>query len=484
MNMRRPVVLIPISQHFTLRYLTLTPLFETLRKSLDCRLALGWSDEELAAEMESGGAPCHAMPRLECQPVYRAFRNWALAMWEADMGSPTPAIDRRRMRAINRSARFRFYYWRNDVRDAAARACARVRPLRRAVEAMEDRLFRSSSNRHAFARLIEQVRPDIVLSITPFVSSEAVLCRVARDMGVKVVASVLSFDNLTSRGKIEVAFDHYGVWNAFMQREAVRIYGVDEKQVEIVGAPQMDFYGWRDFLPPRTQWLAEWGLEAGRPVVLFGAGPPNITTVEPAILGELDRIVDSWPAAARPQILLRLHPVDDRGRWTDSLRKCRHVTVASSWRVRDNHAGRIALEDVRALASTLAYTSVHVSTSSTMSLDGAIFDKPQIGLAYDPGGDPQLDRAMRELYEREHFQPLTRSGAIRLVRSSDELAEALRDSLAYPEQGRAERGALTRQLLGVPVGSAATAVAGMVLRVAGLEKSVEIPKGHSTCATC
>jgi hypothetical protein len=469
MSSRRPVLLIPIAQHFTIRYLVLTGLLDRLAEHFECVLALAWRDSELEEELESKGVRCVSLPEFVPGRAYRVIRNWMISMREADMQSPTPAIDRRRMRAIECSPRLRLYHARNRFRYATGRAVAAVEPLRRGMESLEDVAFWRDGVCQRLTKFIQEISPSLVLSITPFISSEAALCRVAQAFGARTVAAILSFDNLTSRGKIETVFHHYGVWNSTMKQEAIRIYRVRDDQVDIIGAPQMDFYVRRELVYDPKEFFQSHRLDARRPVILFAAGPAHISPVEPQILIDLDQIVENYEPQKRPQILLRPHPVDDARRWSDALCKCTNVHVAKSWTVRDCRAGRIRLDDIRELASALAYTDVHVSTSSTMSLDGAIFDKPQIGLAYDPGPGGRFGKVMAELYQREHYLPLTHSGGIEIVRSRQDLEASLSAYLRHSPRDSSARRVMVKNLLGVPMGSATDAAFATVLRFARRE---------------
>ncbi len=460
---RRPVALLPISQHFSIRYFILSGLLKRLSEHVECILVLSWKDDALEAEFRQLGYRCVRMPSFEKHWMYREVRRWVNFVWESDLRSPTPGIDRRRLNAMNSTLREKFYFWRAELRRWLALFLFSWRPGRMIIEWLEDKCFFSCTNWRVFAELIRETKPEVVISATPFITPESILCRVARYLKVRTVGSILSFDNLTSRHKIELAFDHYTVWNSFMKNEAVRIFGVSKSQVSLAGAPQMDFYSWPDILHPREWFLTKYGLDGSRPVILFGAGPSHITPLEPHVLEQLDQVLCTYPTQGRPQILLRPHPVDGLDRWQTALANCRNVILAPAWDVKNHAVGRIDIEDIRLLATTLAYSDVHISTSSTMSLDGAIFDKPQIGLAYDDRPGKPLDPIMVELYEREHYIPLTRSGGIRIVRSAEEMAHALSNYLKNPSLDKKERHEMVRALCGVPIGQATERVADAIL---------------------
>ena len=81
-----------------------------------------------------------------------------------------------------------------------------------------------------------------------------------------------------------------------------------------------------------------------------------------------------------------------------------------------------------------------------MTLDGAWFDKPQIGPTYDIEGSRRHRRHAIDLYRREHYLPIVRSGGIELVGGPAELVAAVGAGLAEPGRRSAERRAMLESL--------------------------------------
>ncbi|MEZ5140723.1 MAG: hypothetical protein R2711_18700 [Acidimicrobiales bacterium] len=114
--------------------------------------------------------------------------------------------------------------------------------------------------------------------------------------------------------------------------------------------------------------------------------------------------------------MLRRHPHDRPDRWArfvdhPSVRADDPGPVGPGSAPGEAAIGRA---EVVGLCSTLAHTDVHVSTSSTMALDGAWFDKPQLCPTYDVVGGRRHRRHAADLYRREHYVPIVRSGGVEL----------------------------------------------------------------------
>jgi CDP-glycerol glycerophosphotransferase (TagB/SpsB family) len=297
--------------------------------------------------------------------------------------------------------------------------------------------------------MIHKIEPDYIFSVTPYLIEEEFLLRASSLRNIKRIASILSFDNITTRPHLPVHFDKYLVWNKYNRQELLRIYSdIHPKDIELVGAPQFDFYYDTTYLWSEQQWRERLGIPESRPVILFGAGYYSIAPVEPHVIAQLDRAIQEGIFPNQPVILLRLHPVDPPARWEQLKQSARNVIFDKPWEARPEALGKtnVARYDIEKLASTLKWSQIHVSTSSTMTIDGAIYDRPQIGPAYDDQPGRIYDRAMRELYLREHYLPITRSGGIQIAYSFDELLRYIAEGFENPQQYSKERKNMVRDL--------------------------------------
>jgi hypothetical protein len=434
---------IPLCQQFSVRYLLRTGLLQRITEYAQPVVLSTWEDAVLQREMEAAGIEVHPLPRVEYGRAYQHLLKQLDLVHLKRVQSPTTAMDARRNALLHPIS------FRRRVRDTLYRFALSLPGYASWLREAEAKRLRSATNLDTFLNLLRGLRTDAVFTITPFLRDEHLFLRAAHELRMPLAASILSFDNLTTRGWIPVIFDLYMVWNTFNQAEVTRVYPeAAGRTVEIVGAPQMDFYRDASYLWPEAEWRAALALPAGRPVILFGGGPTSIVPNEPGIVLQLDQAIESGEIRGQPVLLLRPHPHDTLERWSAVLKQCRRVVCDEPWRAESPNRlqTNVSRRDIEKLASTLKHSAVHVNTSSTMTIDGALFDRPQIGPAYDDT-DPRFDRAMKELYEREHFLPIVGSGGLTLAHSRGELVAAVNDALANPARGRAERQALVRRLI-------------------------------------
>lgn len=443
--MKKPRLLIPVTMQFSVRYLLRTGLLARIGEYAQPVIALGWEDESLTKEFKDCGAEVHRLPTLQRGLGYERVRD-ALKIWhQMRLASPSTAIDERRSAAQltwserwRARARRKIYQWQLHNPRTANSLLER-----------EQQLLSTDTNAWEFALLCKRLKIDAAFSLTPYLPDEEMLLRVCRAQALPLCTAILSFDNITTRGWIPVQFDRYLLWNNYNKNELLRSYPmVSAEAVTIVGPAQFDFYWNRNYLWDEAEWRRRLHLPASQPVLLYGAGHFSIVPHEPHFVAQLDDAIESGEIPERPVILFRRHPNDPSERWQPLLKRARHVIYDDPWPANGPILGRtnVRAENIERLTSSLCHSDVHVSVSSTMTIDGSIFDRPQIGPAYDdrPGG--KYDRICYELYLREHYLPITNSGGLDLVKSRVAMVEAVRNALRRPSALAKGRKQLVRDI--------------------------------------
>jgi hypothetical protein len=325
----------------------------------------------------------------------------------------------------------------------------------------EEKLWESATNMREIQAQMDRLKPDAALSITPFLSNEEMTLRVCSHRGLPLCTSILSFDNITTRGWMAVPFDRYLVWNRYNAEELRRAYPeISPSKIEIVGSPQFDFYWDPAYCWNEAEWRRQLSLPSGRPVILFGGGHFFCAPHEPRFLQQIDDAISSNEIPGNPIILFRGHPVDNIERWMPILKQAKNVVYDDpSPKGRVLGHTNMSCWDIQKLASCLFHSHIHVSVASTMAIDGAIFDRPQIGPAYDDSPGQKYDQACKELYLHEHFLPITHSGGIEVVHSRAELIGAIRSGLENPDRLKEGRRKLVREVCTYDDGRATERVA-------------------------
>lgn len=455
----RPRVLVPITIHFSVRYVVRTGLLARMRSFCEPVLALSWDDDDLVADLRSEGVDIVRLPDARVEPAVHALVAVLDAGFTRRLRSPSTAIDRRR-RHVDQPLALRARRWASWRRTQLSER--RPGTEARARAALPDALA-TGTNIDEFAAFLEDQRIDVVFSVTPFSVQELVLLHAAERAGLRQLTSILSFDNITTRPPLPVVFDRYLVWNEANARELLRGYPqLTRADIAVVGPAQFDFYADPSRVRDEGAWRASIGLPLDVPTVLYGAGPPTVSPHEAQYVDHLLAAIADGSLPHDLHVVLRRHPNDLPARW-ERFRS--HPSVRfddpGALGAHEYRPGQVNLRDdqISDLCSTLAHTDVHVNVSSTLTLDGAFYGKPQIGPAYDDEGGRRQRRRAVELYEREHFLEIVGSGGLELARSREELVALVARGLADPGRLEPQRKVMLEALCSATDGRATERVA-------------------------
>ncbi len=433
--MAKPRLLIPIIQHFTVRYAIRTGLLEMISDKVKPIILLNWRCNELENELMRKGIEVHILPPFKYGRLFSHWKSRVDFAHRLKIKSPTTGIDYRRKLSIlplkNKIEKL--------VRDGYLLIDSMViRNFKDTIE-LQEKAFFNDTNWKEIWKEFDDLRPDAILSITPTWLEEEPLLRYAHNRKLVTITAILSFDNITAHGRIPIIFDNYCVWNKYNAEEIKRIYlNASSSSIIVTGPPQFDFYTKSELVIPESIWREKRGIELKRPLILFAGGPRSIAPIESRWLLHIDNAISSGDIDSKTLILLRLHPNDTLARWKSTITKCTNVVVDDIWQAGVNGGKTdITTSDISNLVSTIKHCQVHINTSSTMTVDGAFFYRPQIGPAYDDSIFRRYNRVMRELYYREHFLPITNSGGLIVAHSRRQLIDSISSALQNPERYRA-----------------------------------------------
>ncbi len=453
---------------FTVRNVVYSGL---LRRFADDGLRIGLlpkvappESEETYAEFRPAAA-CEALLQVSGAPQRgRALLNGILAS----------AFTRRN--GIASYALYRDWFGRNDARverirrravDAAGWV-ASPRPVLGVLRRTAEALFRKAHDLEPVRQHLRRLRPRMLWSTACTSPLEYPYVLAARDLGIPVVASILSFDNLSSRSALPI-FDRYTVWSESMRQELLAYYPeVVGEHVRVTGTPQFDFHRRPEFRWPRPLALRRLGLPEDARYFLYAASHVSLAPEEPEVVRALAARMRADPALSRHRLVVRLHPQDDGSRWGGGAASgspfsgtadgivlspaCDAPPEADGWRLPRP-------EEQARLISSLLHADACLNVVSTMSLDAAVLDRPVIGL--ELSGETASPRGvMYSEYGTTHYRPLVASGGLRLARSWDALLELMRKAAAHPEMDRAERAHMVSANCGPVDGRNAERVAG------------------------
>jgi hypothetical protein len=284
-------------------------------------------------------------------------------------------------------------------------------------------------------------RPAVVVSTGPNRFEEPAVIAAAKTLGIPTMAAIHSWDNLSTKGRMVIDYDGYIVWSDEMKRELFEFCPVARtKPVYTVGAVQFDTFFQDKFKQSREEFCRASGLDAGKPIVVYGLGSPNLFNEEPAVAHLAARLLAGELGDA--QLLVRPHPHFGDGPAIARLRSLGpRVVVQRTTDGNDPFPGRSQDEQqIIEWTNTFRHADVVVNLSSTVSIDAAICDKPVVNLDFDPDPSRSKQQWVKEVNHLwTHFKPIAESGGMWLVNDLDEMVHAVREYLRKPELHREER---------------------------------------------
>ncbi len=347
------------------------------------------------------------------------------------------------------------------------------RPMLRLATRLDRALtWRLRPTRH-FDRLFAELQPDLVFNASHIHGPQADLpMRVAHQMGIPTAVFVFSWDNLTSRSRVFVPYDHYLMWNEGMKSHFLDMYRPDihPEQVHITGAPQFDYHFNPAFHWSREQLAAEIGLDPARPYILYTTGRDVDFRDEHRIVQALVDHLQSIPASNRPQLVVRTYIKGT----SDAMKAIgAHgypdtffppILWDRQWIMPLHH-------DLAVYTNLLRHCALGINPASTVSLELMMLDKPAINLGFEPPGSnlPYWSRFARHI-DYDHYRPVAASGGVMVARSLDDLFALVHRSLANPAEQSPARLSFMRKMMSDTLdGGSGRRVAEALLEFAGFD---------------
>ena len=429
-------IAVTISFSFSIRYIVRTGLLEKMKTFCEPVVCIFWNQEDLIKELLHKGFEVHVIPESGKGAQYITvrykldywFRYFRLKSFSKNFEPRYVEKFKSRKKVLKGRLR-EYYHLLKFFIPGYTQKLLRV----------ENELLQSDTNYAAMVDLIVKLRIDALFCVTPFHHQEDIFLRAAKACNLKMMTSILSFDNIVKRGWVPVDYDCYMVWNKYNAAEIRRIYVDAVKQnndnVQVVGAAQFDFYKRPEYVLPKKDWLQLVGLpDTNRKIILYAGGPVSLFPQEPQFLQHIIDALEKGEIASEPIILFRCHPIDKVERWKDAVTPSAHLYFDTSWTGNTKLTyANVTDVDIMKLCSTLNYTDVHVNVASTMTIDGSAYYKPQICPAYDEVYKNEK-YPISGFYYQEHYSYTTKTKGIALANSKKELIDFINDALQNPSK--------------------------------------------------
>ena len=308
--------------------------------------------------------------------------------------------------------------------------------IRRRLSKLEERLFLQNEDVQA---IIDQYNPRVVVSTYPVEILEACFLHAAQKSGSTTVSQLLSWDNITSKGRFSVNSDFYITWGPVMSAEVEEYYDIPQARIKACGVAHFD----RHFtaLDPKQsiQALTKLGLDPEKPYLFFGMSSPAITLYEIEVVEWLAEAVCKNTWGPDLQLVIRPHPQNVHGytadaSWLDRLNQLINNRVGVDYPSlqKSNLAWNMEKKDLPHLVNLIAGCAICLNSGSTLSIDALLHDKPVVLSLFDANRSLPWHRSIRRYFDIIHYKKLIEMGGLKATRTFDEFQEAISAYLQDP----------------------------------------------------
>jgi hypothetical protein len=348
--------------------------------------------------------------------------------------------------------------WHGFMPEHLQRIATRMRLLFRlpGVEWFLGEAERRSAADQQVLSWLTKVKADVVV-VSPANtrgSEEAEYLQAANKLGIPSAVSILSWDNLTTKGLIPFAPDAILAWNDSHAHEATTIHGIPRDRIVLTGSPFFDkWFDGKDAVWSRRELETRLGVPADKPIVLYLGSSKYIAVNEGLLVKSLAEAMARDPALKDAVLLVRPHPANDT--MCAELKDVPGVTLLPSTMPFGADAAALFM-------SVLAHAFAVVGINTSGLIDAIALDRPVYSVMTDRYTDTHLSAA--------HFRHLVEGNAITIASDTDELVKLLAEELKGSGGRKAERREFVRRFLrprGMDVAAGSVAARAIVMLAEG-----------------
>lgn len=322
------------------------------------------------------------------------------------------------------------------------------------VEKKQYKAFEKDMVYKEYLSILEQSEPDILFFThqrPPYLSP---ILGAAKNLKIKTVSFIFSWDNLASKGRMLGKFDGYLVWSALMKKELKEFYPLtNDVKIKIVGTPQFEPYVMVQYKTTADEFFNKFKLNKEKKVICYSCADADIGRNDEIHIRSIINYISKNKGL---QLLVRTSPAEDGKRFE----KLRIEFPIISWnfpkwtQTRLEHSESWSqrlpsIEDVKDLRSILTYADVNVNMLSTMSLDFMLFDKPVVNTVFGNSENDLYDD--QRFLNYVHFKYVVDNGAVTVAKNEEELHVQLQEAISAPNLRTKQRKTLIDLEIGKPL---------------------------------
>ncbi|NQX84800.1 MAG: hypothetical protein HRT67_02570 [Flavobacteriaceae bacterium] len=299
--------------------------------------------------------------------------------------------------------------------------------------------IRKTTYYKACLKQIKQHNPTVVFCTHQRSSSAVAPVLAARDLGLRTVCFIHSWDNIP-KGVQLVKADEYFVWSAYMKNEMKTHYPfINPQHIKITGTPQFATYFSDEYRLTRDVFLSKFGLDTNKKYILFSGNDKTTSPNDPRYLKDLcDAVLElNTNSKATYAIIFRPNPIDINDGFDKVLEDYKDIVteLKPDWFGSETfvwNKGGPNKKDVMLLVNTILHSEIIVNMGSTMALDAALLDVPACYINYDVKSD--FNWTVKRIYNFIHFKMIKEIDPVFWINAPNEMLSVIKEALNNPEK--------------------------------------------------
>lgn len=314
-----------------------------------------------------------------------------------------------------------------------------------------------------FKKYFEKYQPCCVFATDIFSHADTAILRESKANKVFTVGMVRSWDNAYSKGLLRSLPDKTMVNNKIIKKEMQTLHNVRAKDMTIVGLPQFDshFYKGR---AARKDFFKDIGVKPSKRLILFAPAGSILSDTDWQICQIFKNASNKGLLPPNIHFLVRNHPCHPAS--LEKFASDKNFTVeipGVRFEVGNLKDTELTPKDIRHLADSLYHSEIVIYVATSIGLDAAVFNKPQIMISFDGWEKKPYIESVERYHNEEHMRKLVDTGGVRVVKSSDELIYWINQYLQNPKIGEEGRKKVVKEQLWKLDGKAGERVAQFIL---------------------
>jgi len=325
--------------------------------------------------------------------------------------------------------------------------------------------------------LIKNIRPRNIISTYPVDLNEAqLLFACKKKNNVKKWIQLLSWDNITAKGRFLQLADEYIVWGDIMKEELISTYKIKKDKIHLCGVPHFDHhYSFKnsnfkiiDFLNSKNIIINNETI-----IIFYGLSTSRYSPTEIDLVYKLASDIEKNLYGENSLLILRPHPQSMNGiysneDWVNTLifiNKMFHKTYVDFPSVfNSNLTCSMDNNETVKLSAFLSISSVVLNTGSTLIIDAFCHHKPVIITAFDYKKNISEWYSAKRLLNFTHLKKIISLGEIPVAESYDHLLKLIDIYIKNDKIGKTTRDLALQYQCGIIDGKATERVVNTLIK--------------------